>query len=116
MFLFSGEMIQLDLNDSYSGLWVADLSVNQLLQEVDDQIRGTINGVQSSMNMIFDTAKFLLVIACPWPQTFGILVCISFSAVFSGYTESISFNHTLDTYNVDSQNFADGVSSLHIPS
>ncbi|XP_046645830.1 solute carrier family 40 member 1-like [Daphnia pulicaria] len=67
------------------GLWVADLSVNQLLQEVDDQIRGTINGVQSSMNMIFDTAKFLLVIACPWPQTFGILVCISFSAVFSGW-------------------------------
>jgi iron-regulated transporter 1 len=105
MFLFSGEMIQLDLNDSYSGLWVADLSVNQLLQEVDDQIRGTINGVQSSMNMIFDTAKFLLVIACPWPQTFGILVCISFSAVFSGYTESISFNHTLDTYNVDYSKF-----------
>ena len=84
MFLFSGEMIQLDLNDSYSGLWVADLSVNQLLQEVDDQIRGSINGVQTSMNMIFDTAKFLLVIACPWPQTFGILVCISFSAICAG--------------------------------
>lgn len=66
------------------GLWMADLSVNQVLQLVEDNIRGTINGVQSSMNMIFNTLKFLLVIACPWPQTFGILVCISFTAVSSG--------------------------------
>nr|CAH0102250.1 unnamed protein product [Daphnia galeata] len=74
------------------GLWVADLSVNQVLQQVNDQIRGTINGVQSSMNMIFDTAKFLLVIACPWPQTFGILVCISFSAICAGWCFYASYS------------------------
>ncbi|EFX70364.1 putative ferroportin [Daphnia pulex] len=74
------------------GLWVADLSVNQVLQQVDDQIRGSINGVQSSMNMIFDTAKFLLVIACPWPQTFGILVCISFSAICAGWSFFASYS------------------------
>nr|CAH0102249.1 unnamed protein product [Daphnia galeata] len=74
------------------GLWVTDLSVNQVLQQVDDQIRGTINGVQSSMNMIFDTAKFLLVIACPWPQTFGILVCISFSAICAGWCFYASYS------------------------
>lgn len=78
--------ILLSSNFNYydSGLWVADLSVNQVLQEIDGTIRGTINGVQSSMNMIFDTTKFLLVIACPWPQTYGILVCISFSAICAG--------------------------------
>ena len=64
---------------------MADLSVNQLLQGVDDEIRGTINGVQSSINKIFGTAKYLLVIACPRPTTYGILVCISFAAICTGY-------------------------------
>lgn len=72
-----------------TGLWVADLSVNQSLQQVEDEIRGTINGVQSSINMIFDTAKFLMVIACPWPETFGILVCASFLAICCGYVSSL---------------------------
>jgi len=66
------------------GLWIADLSVNQILQGVEDEIRGTINGVQISMNMLFDTCKFVLVIILPLPETFGILICISFIAVFSG--------------------------------
>ena len=70
-----------------SGLWIADLSVNQVLQGVEDQIRGTINGVQSSMNMIFNTAKFILVIACSWPKTFGFLVCVSFAFICTGYCE-----------------------------
>ena len=82
-FFFVSFLLLLPIGD-IPGLWVADLSVNQVLQEVDDQIRGTINGVQSSMNMIFDTTKFLMVIACPWPQTFGILVCISFGAICAG--------------------------------
>ena len=69
---------------NHIGLWVADLTVNQVLQEVDDQIRGTIKGVQSSINMMFDTLKFLIVIACPWPETFGILVCISFAFICAG--------------------------------
>ena len=69
----------------YVGLWIADLSVNQVLQGVEDKIRGTINGVQNSINMIFNTAKFVLVIICPWPQTYGILVCISFTAICVGY-------------------------------
>jgi len=66
------------------GLWIADLSVNQILQGVEDGIRGTVNGVQISMNMIFDTCKFLLVIIFPLPETFGILICISYIAIFSG--------------------------------
>ena len=93
------------------GLWVADLSVNQVLQEVDDQIRGTVNGVQSSMNMIFDTAKFLLVIACPWPTTYGILVCISFAAICAGYVFVHNFQRTKWQIVIE---FVGGVSSLRI--
>jgi len=67
------------------GLWVADLSVNQILQGVEEGVRGTVNGAQSSMNMIFDTCKFVLVIVYPLPQTFGFLVCISFMAIICGW-------------------------------
>ena len=68
-----------------AGLWVADLSVNQVLQNrVENEIRGTVNGVQSSMNMILDTMKYLLVIALPYPNTFGYLVCASFAAICVG--------------------------------
>ena len=66
------------------GLWVADLSVNQVLQTVDDEVRGTINGVQSSMNMLCNTCKLLLVIALPRPATFGFLIFASFSAICLG--------------------------------
>ena len=66
------------------GLWVADLSVNQVLQTVDDEVRGTINGVQSSVNMLFDTTKLLLVIALPRPATFGYLIFASFSFICIG--------------------------------
>lgn len=55
-----------------------------MLQGVAEDVRGTVNGVQSSVNMVMDTAKFLLVIALPRPATFGYLVCFSFVAVFIG--------------------------------
>ena len=67
------------------GLWVADLSVNQVLQGVGDDIRGSINGVQHSMNMICDTIKLLLVISLPKPATFGYLVVASFAAICTGF-------------------------------
>lgn len=73
------------------GLWVADLSVNQILQGVEDGVRGTVNGVQSSMNMIFDTCKFVLVIIFPLPQMFGFLVCISFMGIVFGWISYASY-------------------------
>ena len=37
----------------YAGLWMADLTVTQLLQEnVQEKERGMVNGVQSSLNML----------------------------------------------------------------
>jgi len=67
------------------GLWLADLSVNQILQGVDDNVRGTINGVQSSLNMCFNVVKFGLVIILSQPETWGILVWISFCATSCGW-------------------------------
>ncbi|XP_013389675.1 solute carrier family 40 member 1 [Lingula anatina] len=67
------------------GLWMADLSVTQLIQEnVAEQERGVVNGVQSSLNMLLDMVKFLLVIVAPRPDTFAILIILSFSFVCCG--------------------------------
>ncbi len=44
------------------GLWIADLSINQILQEeVSDENRGKISGVQSGLNAFMNTLKYLLV-------------------------------------------------------
>ena len=68
-----------------AGLWMADLSVNQLLQEfVIEGERGVVNGVQNSLNMLMDVLKFTMVIVAPHIQTFGILIMISFSFIILG--------------------------------
>ena len=66
-----------------AGLWVADLTVTQLLIETpEEHERGIINGVQNSINKLMDILKSLLVIFLPWPQTFGYLVMVSFAFMF----------------------------------
>jgi len=67
------------------GLWLADLSVNQVLQGVTDDVRGVVYGVQNSVNMMMNTAKFVLVIWLPTPATFGHLIGVSFTAVCTGW-------------------------------
>jgi len=70
---------------SVSGLWSLDLAISQLLLErVEQQQRGVVNGVQSSLNMILDMVKFVLVIALPLPRHFGLLVILSFGSVCIG--------------------------------
>lgn len=67
----------------YSGLWMNDLVVTQLLQEnVPEHQRGTVGGVQNSLNYLLDLIKFVLVIMLPHIETFGILVCLSFFFIF----------------------------------
>lgn len=66
------------------GLWMADLSNNQILQGVEDNVRGTINGIQSSLNMSFNVVKFGLVIIFSQPESWGILVFISCFGTSSG--------------------------------
>lgn len=64
------------------GLWLSDLSINQLMQEsVDESIRGTVFGVQTSFCQFFSVAKDILAIMLPDSKTFGLLVFISVAAV-----------------------------------
>ena len=84
------------------GLWLADLSINQVLtsvhcsipstfhylkvqqEQVEEERRGVIGGVQSALQQLFDMTKFLLVIFMPNPHMFGILILLSFIFVTLG--------------------------------
>jgi len=67
------------------GLWIADLSVTQILQEnVEEQKRGVIGGVQNSLNSSFNMLKFCLVLIMPDPHMFGILIILSFIFICFG--------------------------------
>jgi len=68
------------------GLWIVDLTVNQLLQEkVQEEVRGVVNGVQDSLNNSLDLAKCVLVILLPAEQTFGLLIAASFASISIGW-------------------------------
>merc|ERR1719357_417322 len=66
------------------GLWIVDLTVNQLLQE-EVEVRGVVNGVQESLNNSLDLAKCILVILLPAEETFGLLIIASFTSVSLGW-------------------------------
>lgn len=60
------------------GLWGFDLPVNQLLQvAVPDYSRGTVNGVQNSLNMLFGLAEPLMGVVVSNPASFGYITVIS---------------------------------------
>merc|ERR1712098_236384 len=68
------------------GLWIVDLTVNQLLQEkVDEDVRGVVNGVQDSLNNALDLAKCVLVILLPAAETFALLIFASFVSINLGW-------------------------------
>eukprot|EP00088_Acartia_fossae_P000793 TRINITY_DN10310_c0_g1_i1.p1 TRINITY_DN10310_c0_g1~~TRINITY_DN10310_c0_g1_i1.p1 ORF type:complete len:602 (+),score=157.62 TRINITY_DN10310_c0_g1_i1:114-1919(+) len=67
------------------GLWIADLSITQILQEnVQPRIRGVIGGVQNSLNSAMDLVKFIFVFILPHENTFGILILLSYCFVSTG--------------------------------
>ncbi|XP_077978601.1 ferroportin-like isoform X2 [Glandiceps talaboti] len=67
------------------GLWCFDLVVTQLFQEnVMETQRGVVNGVQNSLNSLMEILQFTLVIILPKPETFGILIMLSFIFVSAG--------------------------------
>lgn len=74
------------------GLWVADLSISQVQQEevVEDK-RGVIGGVQNSLNNAFNMAHFFLVILMPDPHMFGILIILSFISIFLGAVSMVMY-------------------------
>ena len=67
------------------GLWLSDLTITQILQEnVKEEHRGVIGGVQDSLNSAMNTIKFVLVIVLPHIETFGWLIMASFAFVCTG--------------------------------
>ena len=67
------------------GLWIFDLAVQQLVQEtVAEDTRGVVGGVMNAMNSIMDMMHYVLVIAAPRPEHFGILTLISVAMVSLG--------------------------------
>lgn len=64
------------------GLWIFDLSVNQLVQEkVPEHIRGRVNGVWRSFYAFFDASSFVCTIMFGDPTQFFILAMISVTMV-----------------------------------
>ncbi|CAG0921501.1 unnamed protein product, partial [Notodromas monacha] len=71
-----------------AGLWTADLAVMQIMQEgIKPDLRGKLNGVQTSMNNLFEVLKFGLVTALPTPPVFGYLIIMSECFTVSGEWE-----------------------------
>ena len=64
---------------------MSDLSITQMFMEtVQEQERGVVNGVQSSMNKLMNMVKDGLVTALPLGPQFGLLVILSFSFIAFG--------------------------------
>ena len=76
-------MLHLGIISSRFGLYIADLSVHQIFQEeLAEQERGTVSGVQTGICSLVDLLKFGLVIALPHPDEFGFLITLSFLVNF----------------------------------
>ena len=76
------------------GLWMFDLSVSQLLQEkVTEEERGVVSGVMNVFIAVMDMLHYVLAIAAPNPQHFGILTFISVGFVGSGLLLYASYVH-----------------------
>ena len=74
------------------GLWIVDLTINQILQErVAEDKRGVVNGVQDSLNNSLDLLKCVFVIVLPDKETFAILIFLSFVSINIGYTTHQTF-------------------------
>ncbi|RWS09082.1 solute carrier family 40 member 1-like protein [Dinothrombium tinctorium] len=61
------------------GMWIADLTINQLIQTETSE-PAVVGGVQTSLNKVMNLAKFFLVTAMPKVSTYWILVLISYAA------------------------------------
>ena len=65
------------------GLWIADLTVNQLQQErVPEDVRGRIGGTQQALNEFFDMLRYTLIVILPRMHQFGFHVGLSVLSVF----------------------------------
>ncbi|VDM46583.1 unnamed protein product [Toxocara canis] len=82
------------------GLWMADLSITQIMQEViAERERNTVFGVQNACNQFFSVLKDIMVIVLPEPRTFGVLIIVSVIFVTSGFLSYSFYLLTSGTQN-----------------
>ncbi|KAI1720422.1 ferroportin1 (FPN1) domain-containing protein [Ditylenchus destructor] len=68
------------------GLWMADLSITQLMQEsIAEEERNTVFGAQNAFCQLFSVLKDIVVILFPDPRTFGLLIAMSVGFVALGF-------------------------------
>lgn len=73
------------LTFSRIGLWIADLSITQIMQEsIPEEERNTIFGVQNAFCQFFSVLKDILVILIADQRMFGIWITVSVMFVTSG--------------------------------
>ncbi len=65
------------------GLWIADLGVNQLIQTKTTS-PPLISSVQTSVNILMELFKFIIVLLIPEVNHFYILILISYGSVLLG--------------------------------
>ena len=53
--------------------------------QVEEDVRGVVNGVQDSINNSLDLVKCVLVILLPAEETFGLLIIASFVSISFGW-------------------------------
>uniref|UniRef100_A0AC34R9G1 Solute carrier family 40 member n=1 Tax=Panagrolaimus sp. JU765 TaxID=591449 RepID=A0AC34R9G1_9BILA len=91
------------------GLWMADLSITQIMQEnVAEQERNTVFGVQNALCQFFSVLKDIVVILLPDERTFGFLIIMSVVFVtlgFLNYCYYVSKPQKTKTITLDSQNY-----------
>ena len=64
------------------GLWVFDLTITQLMQQmIPEDVRGIVGGVQKSLNGFFDLATYGLGLVYSNPEDFHVLVATGFGSV-----------------------------------
>ena len=88
------------LTFSRFGLWLFDLSVNQLLQETVSQgILATVTGVQSGLQSTCQLASFAVGMMIPKPEDFAVLmigsagVVTASACIFSAFALKSRFQH-----------------------
>jgi iron-regulated transporter 1 len=75
-------VLLIGVNLSRYGLWTFDLSQNQLLQESYDEGLGSLNGIQVSMQNVFELLGYGSTVLWPYPEQFWLPSFLSLSCVF----------------------------------
>ena len=85
------------------GLWSFDLTVTTLLQVgVPDHVRGTVNGVQNSVNMLMGFLEFLMGIAFSnaasfaYPTAISVAFVLGAAVLYTWYVSTAPFDAQFD--------------------